>query len=68
MMFSSEIHVHANDRKKGMDQEEMLRAISDAAHAGFTEMGRVEVGFKGQVQSMKFRKPKPVRGWKADAQ
>lgn len=57
-MFNSEIHVHADNRKVGMNQEEILRAISDAAKAGFTEMGRVEVGFKGQVQSMRFKRPK----------
>lgn len=53
----SELHVQAADRKAGMTQEEILRAVSDAAHAGFTEMGRTEVGFGGQIQSMKFKRP-----------
>ena len=58
MMFSSEMRIHAMNRKRGMDREELLRAVAQAGEADFTEIGRVEVGFKGQIQSIRFVRAK----------
>lgn len=53
-MARSEYKVQAQDRKLGMSLPEVVNAIENAKTTGFLYLGRTEVGFKGQIQSMTF--------------
>lgn len=55
MAKGNELVIQARDRKAGMDMEEVTNALASARTHGYTFMGRTEVGFNGQIQSMTFR-------------
>lgn len=52
--MANEFKIQAKDRKAGMDMTEVTNALAQARTAGFNHLGRTEVGFKGQIQSMTF--------------
>jgi hypothetical protein len=56
-MAKDEMTINAENRKTGMQPDEILTAIGRARSAGFTILDKTRVGFAGQIQSMIFRVP-----------
>ena len=56
-MSQDNLELAAQNKKTGMQPDEILTAIGRAASAGFTILHKTRVGFAGQIQTMIFRRP-----------
>lgn len=55
-MSKSHLKIEAYDKNAGMNLDELSTVLAQARTMGYIRMGRTQVGFKGQIQTMTFLK------------